>query len=559
MKVLVVGGVAGGASASARLRRLNEDAQIIMFEKGEHISFANCGLPYYIGGDIKKKSNLVIQTPESFNKRFNIDVRILSEVISINRENKTVKVRNLKTDEIYIESYDRLILSPGAKPFVPKIEGSTNERVFTLRNIPDTIKIKEYVDEEFPDTAVVVGGGYIGLEMAENLKQLGLDVTLVEMSDHVIASLDYDMACDVHNYLTDMGINLVLNNKVKDILEEDDKLKLVLDDKEIKTDMVIMSVGVRPDVQLAKDAGIELNEKGAIIVNKYMQTNDPEIYAIGDAVETTEFVTKQKTYIPLAGPANKQGRIVADNICGINSEYKDTQGSAIIKIFDMTVAITGITESFAKANNINYDKVFTLSASHAGYYPGGNNMSIKTLFEKNTGKILGAQIVGYDGVDKRCDVLGVAIRAGLTAFDLTELEMCYAPPYGSAKDPVNFVGYVIENILTGKVKNYHWHDVDYIQNQSNITILDVRSDEEYITGNIEGSINIPLENLREKINELDKNKRIYINCLSGLKSYIACRTLQSNGYECYNLSGGYRLYDSIINNKITDCISCYSK
>lgn len=559
MKVLVVGGVAGGASASARLRRLNEDAQIIMFEKGEHISFANCGLPYYIGGDIKKKSNLVIQTPESFNKRFNIDVRILSEVISINRENKTVKVRNLKTDEIYIESYDRLILSPGAKPFVPKIEGSTNERVFTLRNIPDTIKIKEYVDEEFPDTAVVVGGGYIGLEMAENLKQSGLDVTLVEMSDHVIASLDYDMACDVHNYLTDMGINLVLNNKVKDILEEDDKLKLVLDDKEIKTDMVIMSVGVRPDVQLAKDAGIELNEKGAIIVNKYMQTNDPEIYAIGDAVETTEFVTKQKTYIPLAGPANKQGRIVADNICGINSEYKDTQGSAIIKIFDMTVAITGITESFAKANNINYDKVFTLSASHAGYYPGGNNMSIKTLFEKNTGKILGAQIVGYDGVDKRCDVLGVAIRAGLTAFDLTELEMCYAPPYGSAKDPVNFVGYVIENILTGKVKNYHWHDVDYIQNQSNITILDVRSDEEYITGNIEGSINIPLENLREKINELDKNKRIYIYCLSGLKSYIACRTLQSNGYECYNLSGGYRLYDSIINNKITDCISCYSK
>ncbi|MGL5694439.1 MAG: CoA-disulfide reductase [Peptostreptococcaceae bacterium] len=559
MKVLVIGGVAGGASACARLRRLDEEAEIIMFEKGEHISFANCGLPYYIGGDIKKKSSLVIQTPESFNKRFNIDVRVLSEVVDIDRESKTVKVKNLKTNDVYIESYDKLVLSPGAKPFVPQIEGSTNKNVFTLRNIPDTIKIKEYVEEEFPDSAVVVGGGYIGLEMAENLKQAGVDVTLVEMSNHVIGSLDYDMACDVHNYLVDKDIKLILNNKVNSILEEEDKLKLILDDQEINTDMVIMSVGVRPDVNLVKDAGIKLNEKGAILVNKYMQTNDPEIYAIGDAVETTEFVTKQKTYIPLAGPANKQGRIVADNICGINSEYKDTQGSAIIKIFDMTVAVTGITESFAKANNINYDKVFTFSASHAGYYPGGNNMSIKTIFDKNTGKILGAQIVGYDGVDKRCDILGVAIRGGLTAFDLTELEMCYAPPYGSAKDPVNFVGYVIENILTDKVKNYHWHDIASLQNESNIILLDVRPKEEYNNGKIEGTINIPLESLRDRINELDKTKKVYINCLSGLKSYIACRILQSNGYDCYNLSGGYRLYNSIINNKITKCVSCYSK
>ncbi|MGL5346949.1 MAG: FAD-dependent oxidoreductase [Peptostreptococcaceae bacterium] len=559
MKVLVIGGVAGGASACARLRRLDESAQIIMVEKGEYISFANCGLPYYIGGDIKKRSDLVLQTPESFNKRFNIDVRVSQEAISIDKYNKVVTIKNLKTGDTYLESYDKLILSPGAKPFVPSIEGATNSKVFTLRNIPDTIKIKEYVEEEFPESAVVIGGGFIGIEMAENLKQAGLEVTLVEMSDHVIANIDYDMACDVHNYMREQGVNLLLNSKLTSILDEDDKLKLVLNDREITTDMVIMSVGVRPDVQLVKEAGIDLNEKDAIVVNEYMETSDKDIYAVGDAVEITEFVTNEKSYIPLAGPANKQGRIVADNICGIKTEYKNTQGSAIIKIFDMTVAVTGISETVAKAKNIDYDKVFTYSASHAGYYPGGHGMSIKTIFERKTGKILGAQIVGFDGVDKRCDVLSVAIRSNLTAYDLTELEMCYAPPFGSAKDPVNFVGYVIENQLTNKVKNFHWDEIDTLPRDGSVTLLDVRTNEEVETGKIDGFIHIPVDDLRNRINEIDNTKPVYIHCHTGLRSYIACRILGSNGCKCYNLSGGYRLYSSIVNNEISQYVPCYIK
>lgn len=559
MRVLVVGGVAGGASASARLRRLDEDAEIIMFEKGDYISFANCGLPYYIGGDIKKKNSLVLQTPESFKTRFNIDVRVLSEVVSIDRINKSVTINDLSNGKTYTESYDKLILSPGAKPSLPSIEGINNSKVFTLRNIPDTIKIKEYVEEEFPERAVVVGGGYIGIEMAENLKQSGVDVTLVEMSDHIIASLDYDMACDVHNYLHEKGINLILNNKVNKILDKDDKLTIVLDNDELSTDMVIMSVGVTPDSQIAKDAGLETNSRGAIVVNENMQTSDEDIYAVGDAIEITQLITNNKAYIPLAGPANKQGRIVADNIHGIDSKYKKTQGSSILKIFDMTVAVTGISETVAKANNINYDKVFTYSASNAGYYPGGNNMSIKTIFEKSTGKILGAQIVGFKGVDKRCDILAVAIRSGLTAYDLTELELCYAPPFGSAKDPVNFVGYVIENHLTNKVKSFHWHDVEDLPRDDSVTLLDVRTDAEVQNGKIDGFIHIPVDDLRNRINELDSNKPIYVHCLTGLRSYIACRILHSNGFDCYNLSGGYRLYDSIINSKITEHAPCYIK
>ncbi|MGL6107843.1 CoA-disulfide reductase [Romboutsia sp.] len=559
MKVVVVGGVAGGASACARLRRLDENAEIIMVEKGDYISFANCGLPYYIGGDIKKRSALVLQTPESFNTRFNVDVRVLSEAVAIDRENKTVSIKNINTGETYLEAYDKLILSPGAKPFVPPIEGATNSKVFTLRNIPDTLKIKEYVDEEFPESAVIVGAGFIGIEMAENLKQAGLDVTLVEMSDHVIASLDYDMACDVHNYLREKGINLILNDKVSAILEDSDKLTIKLDNDEITTDMVIMSVGVRPDTKLAQEAGIELNTRGAIVVDEYMQTSDNDIYAVGDAIEITEFVTNKKSHIPLAGPANKQGRIVADNICGIKTRYKNTQGSSILKIFDMTVAATGITEAVAKANNLDYDKVFTYSASHAGYYPGANNMSIKTIYEKSTGKILGAQVVGFDGVDKRCDVLAVAIRGGMTAYDLTELEMCYAPPFGSAKDPVNFAGYVIENHLTDKVKNFHWHDIENLPRDGSITLLDVRTNAEVENGRIDGFIHIPVDDLRNRLDELDNTKPIYVHCHSGLRSYIGCRILSAKGFDCYNLSGGYRLYSSIINSKIAEHAPCYIK
>ncbi len=557
MKVVIVGGVAGGASAAARLRRLDESAEIIMFERGEYISFANCGLPYYIGGEITKKSALTLQTPQSFNARFNVDVRVNSEVTSIDPKAKTVTVRSKDRGE-YAESYDKLILSPGAAPIRPPMEGADNARVFTLRNIPDTIKIREYVEEEFPASAVVVGGGYIGVEMAENLKNAGVAVTIVELADHVIAPLDYDMACDVHRYLKEKGVGLILKNGVQAIKEEGGKLKLTLSDGEIETDMVIMAVGVRPDTALAKDAGLELNKRGAFVVNEHMLTSDPDIYAVGDAVEVTDFVTGEKAYIPLAGPANKQGRIAADNICGIPTTYKNTLGSAVLKIFDMTVATTGVNERAAKAAGLDYDKVYTYSNSHASYYPGSTGMSIKTLYEKGTGKILGAQIVGFDGVDKRCDVLATAIRAGMTAKDLTELELCYAPPFGSAKDPVNFVGYVIENILAGRVKNFFWDDVAKLPRDGSVTLLDVRTDLERENGQyIEGFIHIPVDELRARANELDKSKPVYIHCRTGLRSYVACCMLAGMGFDCYNLSGGWRLYESILSETKSPEHGCY--
>ena len=557
MKVVIVGGVAGGASAAARLRRLDESAEIIMFERGEYISFANCGLPYYIGGEITKKSALTLQTPQSFNARFNVDVRVNSEVTSIDPKAKTVTVRSKDRGE-YTESYDKLILSPGAAPIRLPMEGADNARVFTLRNIPDTIKIREYVEEEFPASAVVVGGGYIGVEMAENLKNAGVAVTIVELADHVIAPLDYDMACDVHRYLKEKGVGLILKNGVQAIKEEGGKLKLTLSDGEIETDMVIMAVGVRPDTALAKDAGLELNKRGAIVVNEHMLTSDPDIYAVGDAVEVTDFVTGEKAYIPLAGPANKQGRIAADNICGIPTTYKNTLGSAVLKIFDMTVATTGVNERAAKAAGLDYDKVYTYSNSHASYYPGSTGMSIKTLYEKGTGKILGAQIVGFDGVDKRCDVLATAIRAGMTAKDLTELELCYAPPFGSAKDPVNFVGYVIENTLAGRVKNFFWDDVAKLPRDGSVTLLDVRTDLERENGQyIEGFIHIPVDELRARANELDKSKPVYIHCRTGLRSYVACCMLAGMGFDCYNLSGGWRLYESILSETKSPEHGCY--
>ena len=557
MKVVVVGGVAGGASAAARLRRLDESAEIIMFERGEYISFANCGLPYYIGGEITDRAALTLQTPQSFHSRFHVDVRINSEVTAIDPKAKQVTVRSKDRGE-YTESYDKLILSPGAAPIRPPMEGADNERVFTLRNIPDTYKIRGYVEEQHPKSAVVVGGGYIGVEMAENLKNAGVDVTVVELADHVIAPLDYDMACDVHRYLKEKGVGLILQNGVQSIREEDGALRLTLSDGEIDTDLVIMAVGVRPDTALAKEAGLELNRRGAIVVDEHMLTSDPDIYAVGDAVEVTDFVTGEKAYIPLAGPANKQGRIAADNICGIPTTYKNTQGSAVLKIFDMTVATTGVNERAAKAAGLDYDKVYTFSNSHASYYPGSTGMSIKTLYEKGTGKILGAQIVGFDGVDKRCDVLATAIRAGMTAKDLTELELCYAPPFGSAKDPVNFVGYVIENTLAGRVKNFFWDDVAKLPRDGSVTLLDVRTDLERENGQyIDGFIHIPVDELRERVGELDKSKPVYIHCRTGLRSYVACCMLAGLGFDCYNLSGGWRLYESILSETKSPEHGCY--
>jgi NADPH-dependent 2,4-dienoyl-CoA reductase/sulfur reductase-like enzyme/peroxiredoxin family protein/TusA-related sulfurtransferase/rhodanese-related sulfurtransferase len=550
-KVLIVGGVAGGASAAARLRRLDENAEIIMFERGEYISFANCGLPYYIGGEITEKSALTLQTPQSFKARFNVDVRNFCDVTAIDYKNKNVTVKNVITGESHTENYDKLILSMGAEPIKPNIEGINSEKVFTLRNIPDTYKIKEYIDHANPKSVAVVGGGYIGVEMAENLHSAGLNVTIIEMADQVIAPLDYDMASDVHRHIESKGVKLILGNAVRSIEDTGETLNIALNSGQIKADMLIMAIGVRPESAIAKNAGLDVSERGSIIVDENMLTSNEDIYAVGDAVEVTDFVTLQKGFIPLAGPANKQGRIAADNICGLNSKYTGTQGSAILKAFDMTVATTGINEKTAKRLKLDYDKSFTYSASHASYYPGAVNMSIKTIFEKETGKILGAQVVGFDGVDKRCDVFATAIRAKMTAYDLTRLELCYAPPYSSAKDPVNMAGFVIENLLSKKVANFHWHDVKALPRDGSVILLDTRTRIEFENGHIDGFINIPLDELRQNLKELDKAKKVYVTCQVGLRGYVACRILSQNGFECYNLSGGYRLYKSIFGVKAT--------
>jgi len=543
-KIVIVGGVAGGATAAARLRRLDENAEIIMFERGEHISFANCGLPYYIGGTIADREDLLLQTPESFHQRFNVDVRALSEVLSIDQTTKTVFAQNRKTGATYLESYDQLIISPGGLPIIPPVDGAKLERVFTLRNITDIDNIKAFLLEKCPESAAVVGGGFIGIEMAENLKEAGLDVSVIELSNQVIAPLDIDMARDIHSYLRKKGVSLYLNNGLQKITQHDNRLVLQLSGGSLEADMVVLAIGVKPETWFAKDAGLEINERGGIIVDKYMRTSDPDIYAVGDAVEVVDFVTGQAAMIPLAGPANKQARIAADNICGIPSEYDGTQGSMVIKVFDMTVAATGLSEKSAKRLGLDYDKVFLWQEGHAGYYPGTEFMSLKVVFDNSSGKILGAQIVGFDGVDKRCDVLAVAIRAGMSAYDLARLELCYAPPYSSAKDPVNMVGYMIENVLTGKVKNFHWHEVDRLPRDGSVTLLDVRSPLEVESGPVEGFVNIPLDSLRENISALAQDKPVYVLCHSGARSYIAARILAQNGFDAYNLSGGYRLYSA---------------
>lgn len=547
-KVIIVGGVAGGASTAARLRRLDESLEIIMFERGEYISFANCGLPYYIGGVITKKSALTLQSPNSFKARFNIDVRIKSEIIKINPKQKSVTVKDDLTGKIYEESYDKLVLSMGAEPIQPQLTGINSPKVFTLRNIPDTCKIKDFIDQNSPKTAVIVGGGYIGVEMAENLSKLGIAVTILEMEKQLIASLDFEMACEVQRYLGENGVKLELDSKLTDVQDSNEKLSLGIEggQKNIECDFVVLAVGVKPETKLAKEARLEVTQREYMITNESMVTSDPDIYAVGDAIEVSHFITGEKTAIPLAGPANKQGRIAADNICGIKSKYGGTQGSSIVKIFDMTVASTGINEKTCQRLGLNYEKSFIYAGSHAEYYPGTSNMLIKTIFEKHTGKILGAQIVGFDGVAKRCDIFATAIRFGATAYDLTKLELCYAPPFSSAKDPVNMAGFVIENILTGKVKIFHWHDVEGLKSDKTVALLDVRSRKEYEAGHIEGFINIPLDELRGNLVKLDKDKKNYVHCHSGMRSYIACRILSQSGFEAYNLSGGYKLYKSVL-------------
>ncbi len=546
MKIVIVGGVAGGASAAARLRRLDEQAEIIIFERSGYISYANCGLPYYIGGSISDADDLTLQTPRSFNRRFNVSVNVLHEVTSIDSQAKTVTVKNLATGEQFTESYDKLILSPGAKPTLPQLPGIDNERIFTLRTVEDTMGIHAFIEQFKPKSAVIAGGGYIGIEMAENLRHLGLDVTIVQRPKQLLNTLDQDMASFVHAKMRAEGVSLKLGSSVTGFEGRGDSLDVLLKDEEpINTDMVLMAVGVSPDSALAKTAGLELGIKGSIVVNEHMESSVKDIYAVGDAVEVKHYITGDKALISLAGPANKQGRIAADNICGIESVYRGTQGSSVIKLFDLTVATTGINEAAAQKAGLSYEKLVLSPASHAGYYPGGKIMTIKLLYEKESLRILGAQIVGGDGVDKRIDVIATAIRAGLKVTELQELELAYAPPYSSAKDPVNLAGFMADNIVSGRVSQFHWDEIPALRLDEKAFLLDSRTPGEYERGHAEGFVNIPLDRIRERIGEIPAGKRVYVMCQSGLRSYIACRMIEQLGFECYNFSGGYRFYNSV--------------
>lgn len=550
MRILIVGGVAGGATAAARLRRLDESAEIIIFERSGYVSYANCGLPYYIGDEITDRDELTLQTPQSFQRRFKIDVRTHHEVREINREEKKITVCDLNTGRIFEEEYDKLILSPGARPVAPEFAKINSDRIFTLRTVEDTFKIKDYIKNKVPKSAVVIGGGFTGLEMAENLKRLGLGVTIIQRGNQLLDILDSDMASFVHSKLKSQGIKLLFNASVKEVSDGE---KLVISGEnmpDVSTDIVIVSVGVVPESALAEKSGLALSTKGSIAVDDTMLTSDENIYAVGDAVEITHRVSGNKALIALAGPANKQGRIAADNICGIKSKYEGSQGSSAIKLFDMTAAATGLNEKQINAVGIQYEKVILSPLSHAGYYPGATVMTLKVLFDKKTLKILGAQAVGYDGVDKRIDVLATCIFSGLTADKLKDLDLAYAPPYSSAKDPVNMAGFIIDNIISGITKLFHYDEIEMIRTRNDVILLDTRTVGEYSRGHAEGFINIPLDDLRNHITELDKSKKIYVMCQSGLRSYIATRILMQNGFDAYNFSGGYRLYSSIYSDRL---------
>ena len=542
MKVLIVGGVAGGATTATRLRRLDEKAQIIIFERGEHISFANCGLPYYIGDVIKEKKELLLQTPKSFKNRFNIDVRIKNEVVKIDRDKKQVLVRKVDSGEEYIETYDTLVLSPGAEPINP-FKLLKSEKIATLRNVNDSVKIKEYIQKNNPKNIVIIGGGYIGVEMAENIKNYGsINVTIVEKAPHVIASIDKDIASFVQNRLRENNINLILSNGVKQIKEENNIFNILLDDGKIKADYIILSIGVIPETSIAKEAGITLNSRGSIIVDEHMRTNDKDIYALGDAVEIKNYITNMPDYIPLAGPANRQARIVANNICGLDSKYNGTMGSSILKLFDYTLATTGVSEEKCKMLDINYKKIIITPFCHATYYPGASEMIVKVIYCEKEKILLGAQVIGKEGVDKVSDILATVIRSKINIYDLEDLELCYAPPFSSAKSVVNIVGNVIENEINGLVKNIFWEDVE---NTDTPYVLDARTKGEYESGHFSEAINIPVDELRENIDKLDKNKEILVYCKTGVRSYIACRILIQNGFKVKNIMGGYNLYKEI--------------
>lgn len=548
-KVLIIGGVAGGASTAARLRRVDESAEIILFEKGEYISFANCGLPYYIGGVIEQRDALLVQTPEDFNARFDVDVRVQNEVLTVDTEKKVVTVKNHATGATYEEAYDQLVLSPGSQPLRPPIPGIDQGNIFTLWTIPDTDRIKSFVDEKKPKKAVVIGGGFIGIEMAENLADLGIEVSLVEMLDQVMAPIDFEMAQEVHQHMRTHGVNLHLGDGVKEFVTKGETTTVVLQSgTKIESDMVMLSIGVRPQTAFLKESGVALNQRGGIIVDEFLRTNAEGVYAIGDAAEIIDYVNGGKTMIPLAGPANKQGRICANNMTyGDKEVYKGTQGTSIAKVFDLTVASTGVNEKMLKKNGKvdgeDYLVSMTHSKSNAGYYPGAIPMTMKVIFTKPEGKILGAQVVGYEGVDKRLDVIATAMRFGGTVYDLKELELAYAPPYSSAKDPVNMAGFVGENMLEGTVETVNWDQMDALD--ENTVILDIREPLERDLGYIEGSINIPVDELRDRFDELDRSKTYVVYCAIGVRGYVATRILVQNGFKAKNLAGGYATYSCV--------------
>lgn len=541
MKILIVGGVAGGAGTAARLRRNDEGAEIVIFEKGEYISFANCGLPYYIGGVITKKSDLQLLTPTAFHARFNVDVRVCSEVTAVNPETKTVTVYSSKDNTTYMESYDKLVLSPGAAPIRPPFEGIDTANVFTLRNIPDTYAISDFVTAAKPASCAIIGAGFIGLEMAENLIEKGVQVTVIEAAVHVMPPIDMDMSHGVHNYLRSKGVNLLLGARCKSFTKD----AVILEDgRTVAAQMVILSIGVAPETAFLKSSGLSMGRRGELLVNEYLETNLPDIYALGDAISVNNIVTGDNAIIPLASPANKQARIVADNLTGSRVAYRGSQGTSIMKFFDMTVACTGAKEELLKELKIPYAKSITLSPSHAKYYPGGSSMTVKLLFQPETGIVLGGQIVGADGVDKRIDILAAAVRSKMNVYDLQELELAYAPPFSSAKDPVNMAGYVAGNILEGKMVPFFPDEIDAIP--SDAIRLDVRNPEEIARGSIPNFINIPLDSLRDRYKELDFTKEIYITCQVGQRGYVAQRILTQLGAKTKNLAGGYTLYSAIM-------------
>ena len=559
MKVVIVGGVAGGATAAARIRRLDEQAEIIVFERSGYISYANCGLPYYIGDVITDADDLTLQTPESFWKRFRIAMKVHHEVTAIHPERKAVTVQNLETGAVFDECYDKLLLSPGAQPTQPKLPGIGIDKLFTLRTVEDTFRIKEYINQYHPRSVVLAGGGFIGLELAENLRQIGMDVTIVQRPKQLMNPFDPDMAAFLHAEMRKHGIHLAMGYTVEGFEGKNGGVDVLLKDAApIHADMVILAIGVTPESKLAKDAGLALGIKGSILVNDRMETSEPDIYAVGDAVQVKHYVTGEASLISLAGPANKQGRIAADNICGGDSRYAGSQGSSIIKVFNLTAAVTGINETNSRRAGLPVDSVILSPMSHAGYYPGGKVMTMKVVFERESFRLLGAQIIGYDGVDKRIDVLATAIHAGMKATELKELDLAYAPPYSSAKDPVNMAGFMIDNIASGVLKQWHMDKLDDLLQNDSVILLDTRTVGEFNRGHIPGFRNIPVDDLRNRIAELEPGKPVYVICQSGLRSYIACRILAGFGFDAYNFSGGYRFYEAVSHDRtlIQQALDC---